>query len=328
MQPWPRGADAVLSPAELREWDRRIAAKGAAALAPARGRERADRIWLSSSLRADAGSTSVGNARPLSHLLYVGHMTGDGPMSRMRLDDGADVFGRTRVEGGRRWFSADDLLHGTWGWGEYVERLRAESEEDGAPLDLGTRWPAGVGAAGPADDERPFDAPQEVAGALLWPMPPRVGLIACQSGTEPRQLEPFGMVTAILEAGAELVMATRWTMLTDRFFERVSRSARDSDDGEGPRAERIRPFFDLSVVVDDLLRSEDPVHEMNEWKRERLRRWRWNPSPAVSPLTWAGLTAFRAPDRSVPAEADAGAGAEAGASSDADAGADAGRRER
>ena len=328
VQPWPRGADAVLSPAELREWDRRIAAKGAAALAPARGRERADRIWLSSSLRADAGSTSVGNARPLSHLLYVGHMTGDGPMSRMRLADGADVFGRTRVEGGCRWFSADDLLHGTWGWGEYVERLRAESEEDGAPLDLGTRWPAGVGAAGPADDERPFDAPQEVAGPLLWPMPPRVGLIACQSGTEPRQLEPFGMVTAILEAGAELVMATRWTMLTDRFFERVSRSARDSDDGEGPRAERIRPFFDLSVVVDDLLRSEDPVHEMNEWKRERLRRWRWNPSPAVSPLTWAGLTAFRAPDRSVPAEADAGAGAEADASSDADAGADAGRRER
>ena len=28
VQPWPRGADAVLSPAELREWDRRIAAKG------------------------------------------------------------------------------------------------------------------------------------------------------------------------------------------------------------------------------------------------------------------------------------------------------------
>ena len=61
MQPWPRGADAVLSPAELRKWDQQIAAKGAAALAPAHGRERADRIWLSSSLRVDAESTSVGN---------------------------------------------------------------------------------------------------------------------------------------------------------------------------------------------------------------------------------------------------------------------------
>lgn len=289
IQPWnPQiSGPGVLSSDSLREWDERVSKRGARGLAP-EGSKGADRIWLSSALRHDDKKAEQGNNRRLSHLLYVGHMTGDGMSSRLQLADDACVFGRSPVDAvGCRWFSADDLIHGTWKWGDYTAHQQYQHRETGAGIDVGTRWPSGVEVARPADSLTPFDAPEEKHGLILWPMPPRVGLVACQSGTEPRQLEPFGMVTAILEAGAELVMATRWTMLTDLFFQRVSQDP------------NVRPFFDLSVVVDECLQAEDPVRAMNEWKRERLRQWRKQPTEADSPLTWAGLTAFRAPDRSV-----------------------------
>lgn len=302
IQPWDptTSGPGVLSGASLKQWDQRVSDRGQLGLAPDR-RQDADRIWLSTALRRDDRVAAQGNNRPLSHLLYVGHMTGDGMSSRLQLADDAEVFGRMPLDVvGCRWFSADDLVHGTWKWGEYVARQQYQCREIGASIDVGTRWPVGVGVAREADSLTPFDTPEEKHGLILWPMPPRVGLVACQSGTEPRQLEPFGMVTAILEAGAELVMATRWTMLTDRFFQQVSRDP------------TVRPFFDLSVVVDECLQAEDPVREMNEWKRASLRRWRNQPTKAGSPLTWAGLTAFRAPDRSV---SDSGAG---GAADDVD----------
>lgn len=290
IQPWnpATSGPGVLSRSSLRQWDQRVSNRGSLGLAPDRRRERADRIWLSSVLRRDDSVATPDNNRPLSHLLYVGHMTGDGMSSRLQLADDAEVFGRTPLDAaGCRWFSADDLVHGTWKWSEYAAHQQYQHRETGARIDIGTRWPTGVDVAQEADSVTPFDAPEEKHGLILWPMPPRVGLVACQSGTEPRQLEPFGMVTAILEAGAELVMATRWTMLTDRFFQQVSQDP------------TVRPFFDLSVVVDECLQAANPVREMNEWKRASLRRWREQPTTAGSPLTWAGLTAFRAPDRSV-----------------------------
>lgn len=199
-----------------------------------------------------------------TRLLYIGHVTGVDSNAALLLDDDASVFGRCAVDRlGYRWLSAEDLIAGTLGAGEAA----SDSEERSGPE--------------------------------IWPMPPRVGIIACHSGAESSSHEPFGLSTACLEAGAELVFATRWTMYTDLFF----RWCVHLDEGEqseaGPEGLPM-PFNELAVEVDRLLRSPDPIASMNEWKRDRLRAWRKDPHDLLAaPITWAGLTVFRAPDRSV-----------------------------
>ena len=124
-------------------------------------------------------------------------------------------------------------------------------------------------------------------------MPPRVGLIACHSGSEAASAEPFGLAAGCLEAGAELVFATRWTMYTDRAFEALDPS------------ERPHPFNELAIEVDKFLQSETPIEDMSEWKRRKLENWRRDPTDvANAPITWAGLTVYRAPDRAVKEDAE------------------------
>jgi hypothetical protein len=117
-------------------------------------------------------------------------------------------------------------------------------------------------------------------------MPPRVALIACQSGTDLGHAEPFGLVTAVLELGAELVTATRWPLLTDEVFR--------FDDAT---TQARTPFTDLALAVDEFHDTDDPISALNLWQRESLDRWRAEPSWANSPLTWAAVTTHHAPDR-------------------------------
>ena len=51
-----------------------------------------------------------------------------------------------------------------------------------------------------------------VREAGRWSMPPRVGVVACASGTDLTQHEPFGLGTALLINGAEVLHATLWTL--------------------------------------------------------------------------------------------------------------------
>lgn len=116
----------------------------------------------------------------------------------------------------------------------------------------------------------------------LWPMPPRVAVVACASGLDMAQPEPFGLATAILANGADTVHATLWTLPTDEAFERLG----------GPPA-----LSELAVAVDRAQTADRPVAAINEWQRAKLHQWRTDPSLACAPLMWASVATISAPNR-------------------------------
>ena len=299
----------------------------------------AGRAWLSENLRKERSSICAGNRNEaITRLLYVGHMAGMGTSSSLMLKDSRDVFGMAELTSeGLRPFSAIDLTANTNAWREeYYRRSNAEAEarrqaskNTDSATDEGFDLSVGSLAAGPKWEE--YKLPDKellqwnddgsttllyAEGENIWPMPPRVGLVACYSGGEASQVEPYGMVTACLEAGAELVLATRWTMLTDRAFRWTEKireiGALPGNAGhlvEAAWAQRETmwedwdpkgPFYELARAVDAWLQSEDPIGDMHAWKRNKLAEWRKDASnPKNSPITWTGVTAYRAPDRTV-----------------------------
>ncbi|MGB4135201.1 MAG: hypothetical protein WA971_01470, partial [Microbacterium sp.] len=137
---------------------------------------------------------------PPSRILYVGHVVSPeshaGATSLM-LGDPETMYGVLPVVDETRPFSALDLLEGT---------MFAEQRLHDAPLSFPDPviWPSGRREALP--------------GHEIWPMPPRVALIACDSGADLGRSEPFGLAIACINAGAEIVTATRWTLPTNRVF--------------------------------------------------------------------------------------------------------------
>ncbi|MFJ6103056.1 CHAT domain-containing protein [Streptomyces sp. NPDC092359] len=177
-------------------------------------------------------------------LLYVGHVSG------------------APVEGGQ---SEDGTLHlccgpGTAGLTEPVRAHRPLSAKD---LLLGTLPLRGDGEP----------------GALIWPAPPRVALIGCESGGDLRFAESFGLATAMLHNGADLVTATRWPLPTSFAFHHLAGVP-----------ESVRPLSEAVVAVDTAHEGPDPVDGLCAWQRERLDRWRAEGRIADSPLLWAALT--------------------------------------
>ncbi|MFE7046684.1 CHAT domain-containing protein, partial [Streptomyces atratus] len=177
-------------------------------------------------------------------LMYVGHISG------------------APVEGGQ---SEDGTLHlccgpETVGLTEPVRTHRPLSAKD---LLLGTLPLRGDGEP----------------GALIWPAPPRVALIGCESGGDLQFAESFGLATAMLHSGAELVTATRWILPTSFAFHRLA---------DVP--ESVRPLSELIVAVDAAHEDRDPVHRLGRWQRERLTRWRADGRIEHSPLLWAATT--------------------------------------
>ncbi|MFE3074119.1 CHAT domain-containing protein [Streptomyces sp. NPDC059247] len=177
-------------------------------------------------------------------LLYVGHVSG------------------APVEGGQ---SEDGTLHlccgpGTAGLTEPVRAHRPLSAKD---LLLGTLPLRGDGEP----------------GAAVWPAPPRVALIGCESGGDLRFAESFGLATAMLHNGADLVTATRWPLPTSFAFHHLAGVP-----------ESVRPLSEAVVAVDTAHEDPDPVHGLCAWQRERLDRWRADGRIADSPLLWAALT--------------------------------------
>jgi hypothetical protein len=199
-----------------------------------------------------------------SRLTYVGHVAaGDDPAhTGLVLGEGDDVYGVSPARGVRRRdFTAQDAVVGT---------LR----HDGDP-DTSGRIPARALVDGQV---------RRLPGRELWPMPPRVGLVACESGGDFRGVEPLGLVAAMFDLGAELVIATRWSLHTDRAF--------------GAYGAAGRPLLEASLAIDEVLGGDDPVGDLVEWQRGRLRRWRDGGALGDSPLTWAAFTAFRGVRRS------------------------------
>ncbi|MEV5850537.1 hypothetical protein AB0M32_52145 [Streptomyces sp. NPDC051985] len=179
-------------------------------------------------------------------LLYVGHVSG------------------APVEGGQ---SEDGTLHlscgqETVGLTEPVRTHRPLSAKD---LLLGTLPLRGDGEP----------------GARIWPAPPRVALIGCESGGDLRFAESFGLATAMLHNGAELVTATRWVLPTSFAFHRLAGVP-----------ESVRPLSEAVLAVDAAHEDPDPVARLGRWQRERLDLWRAGGRIEHAPLLWAALTSI------------------------------------
>ncbi|WP_241548479.1 CHAT domain-containing protein [Gordonia alkanivorans] len=195
-----------------------------------------------------------------SRFFYFGHVssTVDQPGSAsVHLSDDGHVWGLAEtIHGAHRPLAALDLLLGT------------SSPELGA---------------GEADH-----LPEGVPGHRLWPMPPRVAVIACEGGIDYRSSETFGLVVAMFSAGAEALVTTRWTLPSDAAFAEFS----GVDQGIGPTTE-------LALAVDESQTEQDPVAALAEWQRRKLDQWRDSPGPATSPLTWAAVGTHVCPRREV-----------------------------
>ncbi len=272
IDPEAPGTGAVLSATQQAGWRRLLEGRPAPVLASIR--EPVTRDWLSARLAGQA----------VDRLMYVGHAksgVAGGGGDALVLADRRSTFGHgpSSAGGRRRDLTATDLLLGTRGRADRLARLASErgvtvAEVERAEFGRVTTYPArAVDADG---------SPREVSGRELWPMPPRVALIACQSGGDFGHLEPFGLVTAILELGAELVTATRWPLLTDAAF-----------------ADGATPLNDLAHEIDRRHDGADPLRGIPAWQRGMLDRWRRSGDPVAAPVMWAAITTFHAPDRAI-----------------------------
>jgi tetratricopeptide (TPR) repeat protein len=179
-------------------------------------------------------------------LMYVGHVSG------------------APVEGGQ---SEDGTLH-----------LCCDAEATGLAEPLRTHRP--LSAKDLLLGSLPLRADGE-PGARIWPAPPRVALIGCESGGDLRFAESFGLATAMLHNGAELVTATRWVLPTSFAFHRLAQLP-----------ESVRPLTETIIAVDTAHEHEDPVQSLGQWQREQLDRWRADGRIEHSPLLWAAMTSI------------------------------------
>lgn len=201
-----------------------------------------------------------------SRLFFVGHVVSAGP-SKATLSPG--------------------LLLSPAGQGEQKVYTTNQTAPDNPPLtdvDLVRGVPALDQRGGRLVPPLAEHQEQAVRGPALWPMPPRVALIACRSGPDLAKAEATGLVTAMTLLGAELVTATLWTLPTDRAYREYAALPR---------------FSELIRAADTIQQTHDPIRELAIWQRERLDAWRTTRHPDESPLWWAGLVHFHAPDRRV-----------------------------
>ncbi|MFF5303779.1 hypothetical protein ACFY5F_30925 [Streptomyces sp. NPDC013161] len=201
----------------------------------------------------------------------------------------ADAFRRTDLD--RNWLSgvlrkgARRLMYVGHVSGAPVEGGQSEDGALHLCCDAGTS-----GLAEPLRTHRPLSAKDLLLGSLplradgepgarIWPAPPRVALIGCESGGDLRFAESFGLATAMLHNGAELVTATRWVLPTSFAFHRLAQLPQS-----------IRPLSEAIVAVDTAHEDEDPVRSLGGWQREQLDRWRADGRIEHSPLLWAAMT--------------------------------------
>ena len=204
-----------------------------------------------------------------SRILYYGHAssaTEEPGSAAIHLSDGNTTFGAAmELDGGHRPFTALDLLLGT--------------------TQAGYRYP---------DTLYPHD--EDIPGHEIWPIPPRAALIACESGADHRALETFGLIIALLNAGAEMVTSTRWTLATDYAFHSIT--------GTGLH----HPTTDLAIAVDTAHQLEDPIAAIRTWQLQQLRLWETTADICHSPLTWAALTTHVSPAPHTPSTAQNNSG--------------------
>lgn len=130
----------------------------------------------------------------------------------------------------------------------------------------------------------PLTAATLIANPTTWPMPPRAAVVACASGADMADFEPFGLATALLNNGAALVQATLWPLPTDHALSLHAHSTG-------------RPFRSLAHAIEVAQSSDAPIAGLHAWQRERLATWRRCPSIDTSPLLWGSAMTMTAPLR-------------------------------
>lgn len=121
-------------------------------------------------------------------------------------------------------------------------------------------------------------------GADCWPMPRHVAVVACASGIDMADHEPFGFATALLVNGADTVHATLWTLPTDHTLGRHDPAAGQA-------------FTRLALAVDAAQAAADPIGALCDWQRTQLTGWRANPCLDNAPIIWASAMTITAPRR-------------------------------
>ncbi len=217
--------------------------------------------WQTEVSRADLGAAL--RQHP-SRWLYVGHVTVPEPgvpgTAGLHLSDsrglGLATFAGSGMTIGHmehRALTTLDLLLGTQQapWMKKTERLAADP---GLP------------------------------GHAVWPMPPKVALIACNSGADHTATEPLGLIAAAQFNGAEYVTSTRWALPTDEAFRQFA-------------AQDILPTSRLVAAVDQAHETDLPVDSLRDWQVAQLAEWEAHGDLANCPLIFAALTTHDAPAR-------------------------------
>lgn len=152
------------------------------------------------------------------------------------------------------------------GWGRFIfaGHVRAGSEQAPALAALAFASESRV---------RWLSAREWIANPGRWPMPERVALIGCASSDEaPR--EQSGLTLAAINAGARLVVTTRWPLPV--------RHNADGVDGD--------VLTPLIMAVHEALASPQPLETLRRWQAVQATQWAQTRDPAASPLLWGALT--------------------------------------
>jgi hypothetical protein len=129
-------------------------------------------------------------------------------------------------------------------------------------------------------EERPLSASDLMSAELA--VPPRVALMACASGGDYQFDEATGLVAAMILRGAQLVTATLWSLPTAAGYRQFAPNPVDAV---------VDPMADAIIGVDNAHEADDAGCAVNQWQRERMRRWR-DGDQTASPLYWAAMVSF------------------------------------
>lgn len=129
------------------------------------------------------------------------------------------------------------------------------------------------------DVEQRLTAFRWLADPARWPAPRHVALLACGSD-DANVAERSGLPIAAINAGADLVTATRWTLPAD---------ADHDDDGLQPLQ---LPFTRLALAVTAAHTRAAPVDALRSWQLTQLAAWRDAGARTASPLLWASLVTY------------------------------------
>lgn len=129
-------------------------------------------------------------------------------------------------------------------------------------------------------EDRPLSASDLMSAELQ--VPPRVAMMACASGGDYQFDEATGLVAAMILRGAQLVTATLWSLPTAAGYRQFAPNS---------VAATVDPMADAIIGVDTAHESDDAGCAVNQWQRDRMRRWR-DGDLTASPLYWAAMVSF------------------------------------